>query len=82
MLDALKIAVTLNGQDKLVFSGADSITVTGQNAYNKHIKVTDPRLNTLPSGDYFVVFRDLRDAIGNFADAGGKKPYQFEVKIQ
>jgi hypothetical protein len=69
-LDALKIVVQLGGADVSVFQGPGNICVQGD--YNlKHIWVEEESLNTLADGDYQVLFRDLRDAIGNFSDADG-----------
>jgi hypothetical protein len=87
MLGALKVIMRLDGKDVAIITGAGSITVTGADAYNKHIRIDDPQLNALPPGVYQVIFRDLRDAIGNFADQDGNpqngiQPYQFQVKIK
>ncbi|RMD65836.1 hypothetical protein D6833_02300 [Candidatus Parcubacteria bacterium] len=70
MLDALKIVMKL-GPSETVFSGPGAITVTGPTPFMKHIKVDNPGLNALPDGQYEVLFRDLRDEIGNFADSDG-----------
>jgi hypothetical protein len=90
MLDALKV-VMKKGAAETVVSGAGSIKVTDNSGGSKtvivkQIEVDDPALNMLPDGDYEVIFRDLRDEIGNFADmdnnpANGIQPYMFPLKI-
>jgi len=67
ILDTLKV-VMKRGASETIVQGTESIQVEGP--YNqKHITVRDPSINALPDGEYQVLFRDLRDAIGNFADA-------------
>ncbi len=85
MLDTLKIVMKL-GPSETVFSGT-GITVTGLNPDNKHIKVDAPGLNTLADGLYDVLFRDLRDEIGNFADDDGNptngiQPIKFSLELR
>jgi len=85
MLDALKIVLRL-GVDETQFTGPGSITVTGTTREAKHLKLEDPGLNTLSDGRYSVLFRDLRDEIGNFTDAdanpaNGIQPVEFSLEI-
>jgi len=70
MLDALKIVMKL-GPTETVLSGSGTVTVTGPTPLMRHIKVDSPSLNALPDGQYEVLFRDLRDEIGNFTDSDG-----------
>lgn len=86
MLDALKIVLKL-GAGETVFSGAGVITVTGANPDTKEIKVDAAGLNTLANGAYEVLFRDLRDEIGNFADedgvlSNGIQPIKFNLELR
>lgn len=86
LIDALKIVMKLGGSETVV-SGAGSITVTGAAHDQKHIKVDAPALNNLDSGVYDVLFRDLRDEVGNFADEDGStgngiQPLKFPLEIR
>jgi len=83
----LKI-VFKNGSSETPFSGG-AITVTPQGTDDsvKDIKLDAPGLNTLSDGDYKVLFRDLRDDIGNFSDddkngSNGIQPIEFEIKLR
>ncbi len=72
--------------DETEFTGPGSITVTGTTREAKHLKLEDPGLNTLSDGRYGVLFRDLRDEIGNFTDAdanpvNGIQPVEFSLEI-
>jgi hypothetical protein len=86
MLDALKL-VMKKGSTETVISGAGSITVTGAMSDEKHIKVDTPALNSLDDGTYDILFRDLRDGVGNFADtdnnpANGAQPPKFPLELR
>jgi len=86
MLDALKIVVKL-GTTETVFTGAGTITVTGANPHDRHIKIDASSLNALPDGLYEALFRDLRDEIGNFSDADGVpsngiQPIMFNLELR
>jgi hypothetical protein len=65
MLDALKVVLRV-GQSEFEFSGADIMTSAITNGLR--ITINDPLLNALPSGIIEVVFKNLRDEVGNFAD--------------
>jgi len=90
MPSTLKVVIK-KGPTETIVTGAGSITVTDNSGGSKtvidhHIKVDAPALNTLPSGAYEVLFRDLRDEIGNFADkdnnpGNGIQPYMFNLEI-
>ena len=87
MLDALKIVMKSSLGGETVFSGAGVITVTGANPDSKDIKVDVAGLNTLANGLYDVLFRDLRDEIGNFADedgvsSNGIQPIKFSLELR
>ncbi|MBI5192340.1 MAG: carboxypeptidase regulatory-like domain-containing protein [Nitrospirae bacterium] len=86
LIDALKIVMKLGGNETVV-SGAGSITITGATPDQKHIKVDAPALNNLDSGIYDVLFRDLRDEVGNFADEDGSagngiQPLKFPLEMR
>ena len=86
VISALKIVMSLNGAETIV-SGAGSITVTGADAFNKHIAADAGALNTLADGQYDVLLRDLRDEIGNFGDsdnnaANGIQPFKFSINLR
>ena len=86
MLDALKIVLKLGAQETVI-SGPGSIVMNGPDPEHKHIRVDTPALNGLPGGAYEVLFRDLRDEIGNFADADGNpgngiQPLSFNLEIR
>ena len=86
LIDALKIVMKLGGAETVV-SGAGSITVTGASHDQKHIKVDSASLNSLDSGIYDVLLRDLRDEVGNFADEDGSagngiQPLKFPLEIR
>ena len=86
LTDALKI-VMKKGSAETVVSGAGAITVTGAASDEKHIKVDAPGLNGLDDGTYEILFRDLRDGVGNFADmdnnpANGAQPLKFNLELR
>jgi hypothetical protein len=86
LADALKI-VMKKGSAETVVAGAGAITVTGAMSDEKHIKVDAPGLNGLDDGTYEVLFRDLRDGVGNFADmdndpANGAQPLKFNLELR
>jgi len=85
LLDALKIVLN-NGSDVLTVSGPGAISVTGPFT-SKHIRAESPQLDMLPDGQYQVMFRDLRDEIGNFTDADGNpangiQEWKFPVELR
>jgi transglutaminase-like putative cysteine protease len=84
LVDALKI-VLKKGSAETVFSGSGAISATFKNDFEVHVKVQDPGLNSLANGDYEVLFRDLRDQIGNFSDAdagtNGIQEIKFDLRL-
>ncbi len=85
--DALKV-VMKNGSNETVFSGGSlKITPMGTGDIEKKVEVDDAGLNNLDDGDYDVLFRDLRDDIGNFSDEdknpqNGIQPVKFQLKLR
>ncbi|MDX2057713.1 MAG: carboxypeptidase regulatory-like domain-containing protein [Gemmatimonadales bacterium] len=67
---ALKVVLKSGGGPEFLFL-APTFTVDGPDRWHRHLVVEAPGLDALPDGDYDVLFRDLRDEIGNFADADG-----------
>ncbi len=86
MLDALEIVMKL-GTVETIISGPAGITVTGPDSADKHVRADAPVLNTLQDGAYDVLFRNLRDEIGNFADSDGNasngiQPITFTLELR
>ncbi len=85
MIDALKIVLSLGGSET-IFQGTSQITETPTDDYETKIKVEDPGLNSLDDGDYEVIFRDLRDELGNFGDedpgTAGIQEIKFDLRLK
>ena len=80
--------VMKSGSNETVFSGGSlTINPVGSGETEKRIEVDVPGLNNLEDGDYDVLFRDLRDDIGNFSDEdddlqNGVQPIKFQLKLR
>lgn len=72
MLIVLKIVLSLEGEDVAVITGPVTTMESETDKFTRHIHVTDSKLHGLPrASEYKVMFRDLHDAIGTFADKDG-----------
>ena len=91
MVNALKI-VMKSGSSETIVPALGNSTVTDKSGGSttsvvKSIKVDAPALNSLSDGSYEVLFRDLRDEIGNFGDADGNpangiQEYSFPLELR
>ena len=83
-LDQILKIVFKNGSNETIFTGG-SLTIQDQGDA-KMVKVDDGALNTLEDGEYDVLFRDLRDDIGNFSDSDdaqqGVQPIKFTLELR
>jgi hypothetical protein len=66
-IDGLEVAFRL-GSRETILMGPGDLELVGQTREVKTLRVFGPRVNQLPPGDYEVLFRNLRDDIGNFYD--------------